>query len=169
MQLNDTELVEIDLNLNLTSEQSKLTRNTLLNSHNLYCMYITVLHYQSYHIYGGIPQGGGGSGSCLLTNKDSVNKYSTALHIPLWNAYRLNKNVCDRKMYCYLRTYHIDVLNIYKVIAYKCKTYYYLATTAIEELIGSHLKLSFSTVNNIFMTTTIGILNFHTKYLMCKF
>lgn len=53
-----------------------------------------VLHYQSYHIYGGVPQGGGGSGSCLLTNKDSINKYSTTLQIPLWNAYRLDGNVC---------------------------------------------------------------------------
>ena len=96
MQLNDTELVEADLNLNLTSEQSKVTPTLMYIIVITTLLYtIAVLNYQSYHIYGGVPQGGGGGGSCVLTNKGSVNKYSTTLHIPLWIAYRLNRNVCD--------------------------------------------------------------------------
>ncbi|XP_065915476.1 venom phosphodiesterase 2-like [Dysidea avara] len=47
-------------------------------------------YYQSYHTLGGVPQGGGGRGSCLLTDQHHIIKYSTTLHIPLWIAYRMN-------------------------------------------------------------------------------
>ena len=96
MQMNITELVEIDLKFNLTIDQSKSKTllHLILLQPIVYLLCIAALNYQSYHIYGGMPQGGGGSGSCVLTNKDSVDKYSTTLHIPLWSAYRLNRDVC---------------------------------------------------------------------------
>ena len=60
----------------------------------MYCFDYIVNYYQSYHIIGGVPRGGGGSGSCVLTDQQKINKYSTTLHIPLWVAYRLDGNVC---------------------------------------------------------------------------
>lgn len=67
------------------------------------CLYYTVDHYESYHTIGGVPQGGGGRSSCLLTDQHHMIKYSTTLHIPLWIAYRMNgpsKPVCPLCKLC---------------------------------------------------------------------
>ena len=82
------------MQLNLTAQQSEYYCSSACVSSILYLCIIVVIYYQSYHIIGGMPQGGGGSGSCLLTDQHKISKYSTALHIPLWAAYRLDRNVC---------------------------------------------------------------------------
>ena len=66
--------------------------HSLVTKHavHLPSLYCTVDYYQSYHTLGGVPQGGGGRGSCLLTDQHHIIKYSTTLHIPLWIAYRMN-------------------------------------------------------------------------------
>ena len=63
------------------------------------CMYIPALRLsvaksQMLHLPWGIPSGGEGSGSCLLTQQDYITLYSNTLHIPLWTAFKLTKRVC---------------------------------------------------------------------------
>lgn len=48
---------------------------------------------QQQHLPWGVPNGGEGSNSCLLTHPDYITLYSNTLHIPLWSAYKLTKEV----------------------------------------------------------------------------
>ena len=52
-----------------------------------------VKEYQNLHLPWGVPSGGEGSSSCLLTQQDYVTLYSNALHIPLWTAFKLTNKV----------------------------------------------------------------------------
>ncbi|XP_065906143.1 bis(5'-adenosyl)-triphosphatase enpp4-like isoform X2 [Dysidea avara] len=79
-QYNDSQLIAEDLKLNLTTEQ--------------------IIHYQSYHLFGGVPVGGGGTGSCELTDQQQVIKYSTTLHIPLWVAFRISSTPVNDVINC---------------------------------------------------------------------
>ena len=54
------------------------------------------------HLPWGVPIGGEGSSSCLLTQQDYVTLYSNALHIPLWTAFKLSKSVRLLKSYTYV-------------------------------------------------------------------
>jgi DNA/RNA endonuclease G (NUC1) len=54
---------------------------------------ILVTEYQQLHLPWGVPSGGEGSSSCLLTQQDYITLYSNALHIPLWTAFKLTRTV----------------------------------------------------------------------------
>jgi hypothetical protein len=56
-----------------------------------------VTQSQTLHFPWGVPSGGEGSSSCLLTQQDYITLYSNTLHIPLWTAFKLNKKVCWSK------------------------------------------------------------------------
>ena len=45
------------------------------------------------HLPWGVPQGGAGTGGCILTQQDFVTGYSTSLRLPLWVAYKLHGEV----------------------------------------------------------------------------
>ena len=63
--------------------------------------HLPVSQYQAVHLPWGVPRGGEGSSSCLLTQPHYITLYSSALHIPLWTAYKLTSSVCN-----YLHLWH---------------------------------------------------------------
>ena len=57
--------------------------------------------YLSQHLPWGVPLGGGGSDSCLLTQPYYIINYSFYYHIPLWVAYQLDGTVSHSLHYGY--------------------------------------------------------------------
>ena len=60
----------------------------------IFPLFFTATEYQQLHLPWGVPSGGEGSSSCLLTQQDYITLYSNALHIPLWTAFKLTRTVC---------------------------------------------------------------------------
>ena len=56
-------------------------------------LYNVATKYQQQHLPWGVPTGGEGSNACLLTQPEYITLYSSTLHIPLWSAYKLTKEV----------------------------------------------------------------------------
>ena len=94
--VSNTTINDSNMLLNPSAEQSERIIVILLHAvtelHSVVHFQL-VIDYQNLHLPWGVPNGGEGSSSCLLTQQDYVTLYSNTLRIPLWSAFKLTRQV----------------------------------------------------------------------------